>query len=354
MELVDLRKKPEIMRHTVLLILLFTGSVHTFFAQEAEKLKKYQSIISKHTYSKGDTIVVGEIGKNVFSAKKKYTGIFVKDKKNVCGYSELDTVIAGSPCILKNILSFGEHCSFDFKNSVVFELQGPNNRTLYMPIEKALQAKELIVFTNPKNWKGIEVLDDRTIFLLNLEYSKGTSADNALKYCKLADPAKGKAYEFNQGEFKKEKAEWNKKLDVPRKQVNLKDTFIIRVPVYLNKYIFEKGEFQVFDNPDAYGSKPLKYASDSKVLFDNYKTFSTIKAAKPNADFFLNVNTADYNGNRKAYGEIKAICTSITKDPTVMVTADNPGINILHFTILEISVVDSENMKYNYIGTKKK
>lgn len=349
-----LRKKPEIMRHIFLLILLFTGSIHSFFAQEAEKLKKYQSTVSKSTYSKGDTIVIGDMGKNVFSAKKKYIGIFVKNKKNVCGYSELDTVIAGSKCVIKNILSFGEHCTFDFKNSVVFELQGPNNLALFMPIEKALQAKELIVFTSPFDPKGLDYLDDRTIFLLNLEYSKETSVDNAFKYCKLADPAKGKAYEFNQEEFEKEKAAWIKKLDAARKEVNLKDTFIIRVPVYLNKYLFEKGEFQVFDNPDAYGSKPLKYASDSKVLFDNYKVFSTIKAAKPNADFFLNVNTADYNGNRKSFGEIKAICTSITKDPTVMVTADNPGINILHFTILEISVVDSENKNYNYIGMKKK
>jgi hypothetical protein len=341
------------MRKTILLILLLIASAHSLFAQEAEKLKKYQSTVSKHTYSKGDTIVIGEIGKNVFSAKKKYTGIFVKDKKNVCGYSELDSVIAGSKCIIKNILSFQEHCSFDFKNSVVFELQGPNNKTLFMPIEKAVQAKELIVFTNPNTWKGIDLLDDRTIFLLNLEYSKGTSADNALKYCKLADPAQGKAYEFNTGEFEKVKAEWIRKLDLAQKQVNLKDTFMIRVPVYLNKYVFDKGEFLVFDNPDAYGSKPLKYASDSKILFDNYKAFSTIKAAKPNADFFLNVNTADYNGNRKAYGEIKAICTSINKDPKVIVTPDNPGINILHFTILEISVVDSENLKYNYIGAKK-
>lgn len=342
------------MRKTILLTLLLIASAHSLFAQEAEKLKKYQSTVSKQTYSKGDTIVIGEIGKNVFSAKKKYTGIFVKDKKNVCGYSELDSLIAGSKCIIKNILSFQEHCSFDFKNSVVFELQGPTNKSLFMPIEKAVQAKELIVFTNPNTWKGIDLLDDRTIFLLNMEYSKGTSADNALKYCKLADPAQGKAYEFNTGEFEKVKAEWIRKLDLAQKQVNLKDTFLIRVPVYLNKYAFDKGEFLVFDNPDAYGSKPLKYASDSKVLFDNYKAFSTIKAAKPNADFFLNVNTADYNGNRKAYGEIKAICTSITKDPTVMVTADNPGINILHFTILEISVVDSENLKYNYIGGKRK
>lgn len=341
------------MRRIFLLILLFTGSAHTFFAQEAEKLKKYQSTVSKYTYSKGDTVVIGDVGKNVFSAKKKYMGIFVKNKKNVCGYSELDSVIAGSKCVIKNILSFGEHCTFDFKNSVVFELQGPNNLPLFMPIEKALQAKELIVFTSPFNPKGLDYLDDRTIFLLNLEYSKGTSEDNAFKYCKLADPAKGKAYEFNQDEFEKEKAVWVKKLDAARKQVNLKDTFIIRVPVYLNKYVFEKGEFQVFDNPDAYGSKPLKFASDSKVLFDNYKAFSTIKAAKPNADFFLNVNTADYNGNRKSYGEIKAICTSINKDPKVIVTADNPGINILHFTILEISVVDSENYEYNYIGAKK-
>lgn len=341
------------MRITILLTLLSMTSVHSLFAQEAEKLKKYQSTVSKHTYSKGDTIVIGEIGKNVFSAKKKYTGIFIKDKKNVCGYTELDSVITGSKCIIKNILSFQEHCSFDFKNSVVFELSGPNNKSLFMPVEKALQAKELIVFTRPNTWKGIDLLDDRTIFLLNLEYSKGISADNAFKYCKLTDPAKGKAYEFNTGEFEKEKPEWTKKLDLARKQVNLKDTFIIRVPVYLNKYAFDKGEFLIFDNPDAYGSKPLKYASDSKVLFDNYKAFSTIKAAKPNADFFLNVNTADYNGNRKAYGEIKAICTSITKDPTVMVTADNPGINILHFTILEIAVVDSENLKYNYIGAKK-
>lgn len=342
------------MRNILLLILFFSSSVGVLFAQEAEKLKKYQSTVSKFTYSKGDTIVVGDIAKNVFTNKKKYTAIFVKDKKNVCGFTEFDSVISGSACIIKNILSFQEHCTFEFKNSVVFELQGPNNRTLYMPIDKALQAKELIVFTNPVKWKKIDFLDDRTIFLLNLEYSKGTSADNALKYCKLADPAKGKTFDFNPEAFEKEKAEWVKKLDLARKQVNLKDTFIIRVPVYLNKYVFEKGEFLVFDNPEAYGSKPLKYASDSKVLFDNYKAFSSIKSAKSHADFFLNVNTPDYNGNRKTYGEIKAICTSITKDPTVMVTADNPGINILHFTILEISVVDSENQNYNYVGKRSK
>lgn len=341
------------MHNTFLLILLLVGSVQVLFAQEAEKLKKYQSTVSKQTYSKGDTIMVGEPGKNVFSTQKKYIGIFVKDKKNVCGYTELDSVISGSKCIIKNILSFREHCTFEFKNAVVFELQGPNSQILYMPIEKALQAKELIVFRSPFQTNGLEFLDDRTIFLLNLDYSKGTSADNALKYCKFVDPSKGKAFEFNPEGFEKEKTEWVKKLDLARKEVRIKDTFIIRVPVYLNKYAFDKDEFQIFDNPDAYGSKALKYASDTKILFDNYKNFTSIRSVKENADFFINVNTPDYNGNRKTYGQIKAICTAVTKDPTVLVTAYNPGINILHFSILEISVVDSENQNYNYVGMKK-
>lgn len=342
------------MRSTFLLILLFVTSIYPSLAQEAGKLKKYQSTVSKHTYSKGDTIIVGETGKNVFSTKKKYTGIFVKDKKNVCGYSELDSLISGSACTIKNILSFGEHCTFEFKNSVVFELQGPNNRILYMPIEKALQAKELIVFTNPAKTAGVDWLDERTMFLLNLEQSKGSSADNALKYCKLTDPQKGKQYELNLNQFEKEKNEWIKKLDVARKQVHMKDTFLISLPAYLGKYAFDKGEFQIVDNPAAYGSKALKVSSDNKVLFDNYKSFTSIRSAKENADFFLNVNTPDYNGNRKAYAQIKAICTSITKEPVPGgATAENPGNNIFHLTILEISMVDSENQNYNYIGMKR-
>ena len=192
------------MRNTFLLILLFAVSVPSLFSQEAEKLKKYQSVVSKHIYSKGDTIVVGEPGKNVFRAQKKYTGIFVKDKKNVCGFSELDSVISGSTCVIKNILSFQEHCTFEFKNSVVFELQGPNNRSLYMPIDKALQAKELIVFTNPAKTSGIDWLDERTMLLLNLEQFKGNSEENALMYCKLLDPQKGKQYELNLNQFENE------------------------------------------------------------------------------------------------------------------------------------------------------
>lgn len=342
------------MMRNILLILLVIGLVPSLFAQEAEKLKKYQSTVSKHTYSKGDTLVIGEPGKNVFSTKKKYSGIFVKDKKNVCGYRELDSVISGSKCVIKNILSFQEHCTFEFKNSVVFELQGPNNRILYMPIDKALQAKELIVFTNPNKTNGFDLLDERNIFLLNLEQSKGSSADNALTYCKIIDPAKGKFYELNLNQFEKEKTEWIKKLDVARKEVHLKDTFFISLPAYLSKYAFDKGEFQIVDNPAVYGSKALKYSADSKMLFENYKSFTTIRSAKENADFFLNVNTPDYNGNRKAYAQIKVICTSITKEPVLGgATAENPGNNIFHLTILEISMVDSENQDYNYIGMKK-
>ena len=341
------------MRYILLLTLLFTASAHSFFAQEAEKLKKYQSPISKHTYSKGDTVMVGETGKNVFSAQKKYSAIFVKDKKNVCGYKELDSVISGTACVIKNILSFQDHCTFEFKNSVVFELQGPDNRTLYMPIDKALQAKELIVFTNPAKPDAIDWLDEKAVFLLNLEYTKGSSADNALKYCKIVDPKKGKMFDFDAARFEKEKPEWTKKLDLARKQVHLRDTFFVNLPAYLGKYAFDKGEFQIVDDPAVYGSKPLKYTSDSKIQFDNFKTANTLKSAKENADFFLNVNTPDYNGTRKAYAKVKVICTSITKDPTVAVTADNPGINILHLNVLEISMVDSENQNYNYIGTKK-
>jgi hypothetical protein len=341
------------MRHTFLLLLLFAGSAHSFFAQEAEKLKKYQSTVSKHTYSKGDTIIVGETGKNVFSAQKKYAAIFIKDKKNVCGYRELDSVISGTPCIIRNILSFKEHCTFEFKNSVVFELQGPNNHTLYMPIDKALQAKELIVFTNPAKTSTTDWLDEKNVFLLNLEQFKGSSADNALKYCKIVDPRKGKQYDLNANQFDKEKTEWVKKLDSARKKVHLRDTFLISLPAYLGKYSADKGEFQVVDDPSVYGSKPLKYTSDSKIQFDNFKNFNTLKSPRENADFFLNVNTPDYNGNRKAYAKIKVICTSVTKDPTVAITADNPGINILHLTVIEISMVDSENQQYNYIGTKK-
>ncbi len=345
--------KPEIMRHLVLFILLFTASASAIFAQEAEKLKKYQSAVSKHTYSRGDTIIVGETGKNVFSAEKKYAAVFVKDKKNVCGYKELDSVISGTPCVIKNILSFKEHCTFEFKNSVVFEVQGPDNRTLYLPIDKALQSKEVIVFTNPVKPAAINWLDEKAVFLLNLEQFKGSSADNALKYCKIVDPKKGKMYDLDMTRFEKDKPEWTKKLDAARKQVHFRDTFYVSLPAYLGKYAFDKGEFQIVDDPSVYGSKPLKYTSDSKIQFDNFKTANTLKSAKENADFFLNVNTPDYNGNRKAYAKIKVICTSVSKDPTVLVTADNPGINILHLTVLEISMVDSENQQYNYIGKKK-
>lgn len=342
------------MRNFFLLIFLFTALIHTSFAQEAEKLKKYQSPVSKRTYSKGDTVLVGETAKNVFTAKKKYAAIFVKDKKNVCGYRELDSVIAGTPCVIKNILSFREHCTFEFKNAVVFELQGPNNQVLFMPIDKALQGKEVIVFTNPGKNNRIEALDERTVFLLNLEQSKSTSADNALKYCKIIDPVKGKAYEQNLNQFEKERKEWIQKLDAARKETRLKDTFLITLPAFLSKYAFDKGEFQIVDNPTVYGSKALKYSGDNKVLFDNYKSFTTLKSPKENADFFQNVNTPDYNGNRKAYAQIKAICTSITKEPVPGgATADNPGNNVFHFTILEISMVDSENLNYNFIGSKK-
>ncbi|MNU71525.1 hypothetical protein D3C71_609570 [compost metagenome] len=342
------------MRNFFSLIFLFTLSMHASFAQEAEKLKKYLSPVSKRTYLKGDTLLVGETAKNVFSAKRKYAEIFIKDKKNVCGYRELDTVIAGTLCVIKNILSFQEHCTFEFKNAVVFELQGPNNVTLFMPIDKALQGKEVIVFPNPGKNKGIEALDEQTVFLLNLEQAKGSSADNALKYCKIVDPVKGKAYEQNLNLFEKEKKEWIQKLDIARKTTQLKDTFLITLPAFLSKYAFDKGEFQIVDNPTVYGSKALKYSGDNKVLFDNYKSFTTLKSAKENADFFLNVNIPDYNGNRKAYAQIKAICTSITKEPVPGgATADNPGNNIFHFTILEISMVDSENQNYNFIGSKK-
>lgn len=342
------------MRHSFLLIFLLVSSVHTVFAQDAEKLKKYQSPVSKRIYSKGDTILVGDVAKNVFSSTKKYAAIFVKDKKNVCGYRELDSVIAGTSCVIRNILSFKEQCTFEFKNAVVFELQGPDNRTFFMPIDKALQVKEVIVFPNPVKNKGTEALDERTVFLLNLEQSKGTSADNALKYCKLVDPEKGRAYDQNSALFEKEKKEWIQKLDAARKITRIKDTFLVSLPVYLSKFSFDTGEFQVVDNPLTYGSKALKVTTDSKLLFDNYKSFTSIRAAKDNADFFLNTTTPDYNANRKAYVQVKAICTSITKEPVPGgATAENPGNNILHFTILEIVALDSDNAGYNYIGSRK-
>ena len=136
--------------------------------------------------------MIGETGKNVFSKTKQYTAVFVRDQKNVCGYTELDSVITGTKCVIKNILSYQEHCTFEFKNSVVFELQGPDNKALFIPIEKALQAKELIVFTNPNEAKGMNLLDERTAFLLSLNQFKESSEDHALKYCKLTDPKKGK------------------------------------------------------------------------------------------------------------------------------------------------------------------
>lgn len=348
------KRNQSIMRNSFLLIFLFVSSAYTLSAQEAEKLKKYQSPVSKRVYTKGDTIWVGEPAKNVFTTAKKYADIFVKDKKNVCGYRELDSVIAGTPCVIKTILSFKEHCTFEFKNAVVLELQGPNNLTLFMPLDKALQVKEVIVFPNPVKYAGTEALDERTVFLLNLEQSKGTTADHALKYCKLINPEKGKAYEQNLPLFEKEKKEWIQKLDAARKITHLKDTFIISLPAYLGKFSFDKGEFQMVDNPLMYGSKALKVTTDSKLLFDNYKSFISIRSAKDNADFFQNVTTPDYNGNRKAYAQIKAICTSITKEPVLGgATAENPGNNILHFTILEIVILDSDNADYNFVGSRK-
>lgn len=334
----------------LLLIVGFSFFSSSFFAQEPEKLKKYESITTKRVFTKGDTLLIGDPGKNAFSTQKKYFGIFVKDKRNVCGYSELDSVMKGAHFVIKNITKYTEHCSFEFRNNVVFELLGSNNQLIYMPIEKTLQSKELVVFPNTVKTEKYEQLNDRSVFILTMN-AVDQSADFAFKYCRTTDFEKSKYYDNNPSQFEKDKNEWVKKLDQARKQIKVKDTFWITIPVYVGAFIHDKNEFKLADIPGNYGSKAINLNLDTKMIFENYAAFNSIKSTKNQADFFQNTNTPDYNGNRKAYLQVKAVCNSVLKE----VSSGPTGVlNTLRFSIIEMHAVDLESMEYNYIGSKKK
>lgn len=333
----------------LLSICCFLFCVQFSYTQELEKLRRFTSESTSISFSKGDTLQLGYPGKNAFQKKQKYFSVFVKNAKNICGFSELDTVLFGTYFVVKNMVKYGEHCSFEFANNTVAEMVSFNGETIFVVLEKALQSKELVIFPNPLPLNKLRMLDDKTVFLMTLGTST-PSADVALKYCRLADPEKAKVYESNLALFENDKDSWVKKLDEARKKSGIKDTFWIEVPAFISSFSNDKNEFKVVDSPGAFGTKPVGVNIDTRINFENFTAFSTLSSTKNKASLYINTTTADYNKNRKATLLVKAVCTSVLK---VKNNGPTGELNTLNFTVLATYAFDAEQLKYNFIGSKK-
>jgi hypothetical protein len=333
-----------------LVIFAFFSFFSIVFGQEGSKMKKFSSQTTSFSIIKGDTLHVGYFEKNVFSSKKQYQNIFIKDKKNVCGFSECKTDLSDSLLVVKNIIQYTENCVFSFQNSTVIEV-ATLHTNYYIAIEKALQAREVILFPNTYIPKKAHELTGEAVLFLNLNFLNAKNEDFAMRYIRLANSEKAKLYDQNPTLFNNEKNSWLEEMDAFRKQITVKDTFFMSVPVYIGKYAVDKNQFLIVDNEDGYGTKPLKYFEDTKVQFDNFSSVWTLNSSRSKAEFFLNATLPDYNGSRKAYVQVKAICTSVERNPKAGAFSVETQMNtILHFRVLEINAVDSQHLQYNQIG----
>jgi hypothetical protein len=319
-------------------------------AQEGTKIKKASSSLSSIAFSKGDTLKLGFFEKNVFSNKKEYQNVYVKDKKNVCGFAPCKVDLSDSLLIVKNTYQHTDHCLFGFQQAQVIEASTAH-ATYFIPIDKALSARELIAFPNTYLPKKCRNLDEVAVLSLNLNFLNAKNDDYIMRYIRAVNPEKAKLYDQNPAALTAEKSIWDEELTKIRKSITVKDTFLLTVPVYIGKYAVDKNQFLIQDNPDGYGSKSIKFSEDTKVQFDNFSKMWTLNASKNQADFFLNATLPDYNGNRKAYLQVKAICTHVERNPKAgPPTPDSMMSNILHVKVLEMNAVDSQHLQYNQIG----
>lgn len=353
------------MKRTILLF-IFTISTFLCLSQDFELIESYLSPISAKTYLVGDSITIGnpEYNKNgsvnytnvLHSRKERLNSLYSQLSYSQLSYSHLNQDLSNNTAVIQKIYSNKENTVREFRNSVVLEVVTAENKTLFIPIDKALISKEVIVYPNYIEIDGLLPFNSQNATILSIKSENLSKEKTMLKYIYKMDSKKFNEWKNNEFIYEREKASYMNIIDSLFSTVDQKDTMLIILPVSLGNYSFEKETFPVVESFQKYSEKVNFAFSNEYLSFVNFTNFSEVIVSKDRAEYFANSTKKQYDDTRPAFVIIKSTLEdlSIQEKSGGMNIDDRPIITINYsFKIAEMHCVDHSALYYNYLGFKK-
>jgi len=323
------------------------------YSQDFELIESYYSPISVRSYSIGDTIIIGRPN---YKRERdvSYSNILKYQERNWNQYSKVNQDLSKKNAIIKKIYSNKENNVSEFSNSVVLEVIVQDGSIVFIPIDKALISKEIVVFPNSTERFNNIPFNEKNAMILKIKAEKLKNEAAMIEYVKGVEPEKYNEWKENEFIYEKEKDRNIYRIDSLLKTVNVLDTMIIVLPTELGGYLFKNESFPIIGNILKY-SKTLRF-SNEYLTFVNFADFSSVNSSKERAEFFVNTNSKTYDGTRQAVVILKA------KLESVLFKIESGGFNVdsstnkifdFKFKIIELVCVDNFELYYNYIGNKK-
>ncbi len=338
-------------KHLILILILISLVSINGFSQEPVSLGEYSSTISKKRYRIGDSIQIGvaNYSKNGFY---RYKNVFVSEK-GWTGYRIVTKDLSYKKGVISKIYSNKDHQKREFSNSVVFEVSIDSFDNVFIPIEKAITSKEVVVFPNAITSNKHLPFNAQTSVMLIINSKKLNKEDAMLEYVERLEPKKYAEWKNNEFLFESEKEQYIQEVDSVLSLVTIGDTFTLILPVELGDYNFDSNTFPVIQTYTKYGKTVDFPFSKEKFIFSNYSKFSKVHVDKERAEYFAKSMNKSYQGTRSAI-----VILNVRADKVVE-TQKEGGLNIgsslfdvqeFTFHIVDQTCVDSEALQYNFLG----
>lgn len=320
-------------------------------------LNDYSSPVSNMTYKIGDTITIGKSSySNTNYSNYSYSEVYYPTRNSFSGYNNVNFNVSNRKGTVQKIYSNQANQFSPFSNAVVIELKLNADTSVFFPVDKAINAKEIVVFPldfNPSNYTQYK---GETTTLLNIINQKISKEDAMLMYFKTHEKEKYDQMMSNEFVFEKNKINYVNYVDSLIKSIDLKDTFFIVLPVKLGKYNFDLKSFPIIPSFMNFGNSYKDVLSNQTIEFDNFNQFQSINSTMENAEFFANTTMVEYNDLRQAY----VIVLIQYKNTTYTDVSSGMNLNApskstvteLHFNICKLLCSDNKAIYYNFVGSK--
>jgi hypothetical protein len=336
------------MKKIFILSLFFNISL--CFSQDFKLIENYTSKISNINYKIGDSIVIGKPltrGKNL-----RYENILVLNNQQ---FQNLNEDFSNNVGVIEKIYSNNYNSNYNFNNSIVFELKIKDKPNTFVPIDKAIISKEIVIYElnfSPDKFKSFNKSNST---ILKINNSKLTEEQAMLFYYKENNQETYNELKGNEFYYQKNKEKYIKYVDSLKKTVKNTDTLVLILPTKLGKYNFEKKEFPIVEQSMSYGKKFETIFSNEILDFENYINFSSVKSEFENAEFFSNSTNLEFDDTRKANVILLVTFSKISFSEKSGLNIDGLEYNSkihLQLNIKKLYCVDSNSFYYNFIGSK--
>lgn len=337
-------------------ILLVSLTLISFLSlsQDYELLENYHSPISAKNYTIGDSITIGSPAYNK-NETVLYTNIFQVSENKWDRYINLNKDFSKNIAIVQKIYSNKENTITEFRNSVVLEVITQDGSKFFIPIDKAISSKEIIVYPNEVDMDGYLPFNKQNATILAIKAQNLSNEQAMLEFIKRMNSNKYDEWKNNEFVYEKEKTRYLHTTDSLFATVSKQDTILIVLPANLGNYSFDKESFPIVETFQKY-SKKINFAlSNESLTFVNFNDFSSVNVSKDRAEYFANSTKKTYEETRPAFVIIKTTLENLTVEEKSggMNFDDRPKKTINYeFKIIELHCVDHSVLYYNYIGNK--